>query len=39
MEYKGNWNKYLELLSQKYRNVEEVIEEIINLQSILNLPR
>ncbi len=39
MEYKGNWNKYLELLSQKYRNVEEVTEEIINLQSILNLPK
>lgn len=39
MEYRGNWNKYLELLSQKYKNVEEVTEEIINLQSILNLPK
>lgn len=39
MEYKGNWNKYLELLSEKYKNVEEVTEEIINLQSILNLPK
>ncbi|MDR0978979.1 MAG: fructose-1,6-bisphosphatase, partial [Lachnospiraceae bacterium] len=39
MEYKGNWNKYLELLSKNYRNVEEVTEEIINLESILNLPK
>lgn len=39
MDYKGNWNKYLELLSLKYRNIEEVCEEIINLQSILNLPK
>lgn len=39
MDYKGNWNKYLELLSQKYKNIEEVCEEIINLQSILNLPK
>ena len=26
-------------MSQKYKNVEEVTEEIINLQSILNLPK
>ncbi len=39
MEYRGNWNKYLELLSQKYTNIEAVCEEIINLQSILNLPK
>ena len=31
--------KYLELLSQKYRNVNAVTEEIINLQAILNLPK
>lgn len=31
--------KYLELLSQKYKNVNEVTEEIINLQAILNLPK
>lgn len=31
--------KYLQLLSKKYRNIEEVSEEIINLQAILNLPK
>lgn len=31
--------KYLELLSKKYRNINEVTEEIINLQAILNLPK
>lgn len=31
--------KYLQLLSQKYKNVNEVTEEIINLQAILNLPK
>ena len=31
--------KYLKLLSKKYKNIEEVSEEIINLQAILNLPK
>lgn len=31
--------KYLELLSKKYKNTQEVAEEIINLQAILNLPK
>ena len=31
--------KYLEMLSKKYRNIEEVSQEIINLQAILNLPK
>lgn len=31
--------KYLELLSKSYRNIQEVSEEIINLQAILNLPK
>lgn len=31
--------KYLEMLSKKYKNIEEVSEEIINLQAILNLPK
>ena len=31
--------KYLELLSKRYRNVNEVTEEIVNLQAILNLPK
>lgn len=31
--------KYLEMLSKKYKNVEEVTQEIINLQAILNLPK
>ena len=31
--------KYLELLSKKYKNINEVTEEIINLQAILNLPK
>jgi len=31
--------KYLELLSQKYKNIQAVTEEIINLQAILNLPK
>ena len=31
--------KYLELLSKRYKNVNEVTEEIINLQAILNLPK
>ncbi len=31
--------KYLELLSKKYRNTQEVAEEIINLQAISNLPK
>ncbi len=31
--------KYLELLSKEYRNINEVTEEIINLQAIINLPK
>ena len=31
--------KYLELLSKTYKNIQEVSEEIINLQAILNLPK
>ena len=31
--------KYLELLSKKYKNTQDVAEEIINLQAILNLPK
>lgn len=31
--------KYLEMISKKYRNIEEVSQEIINLQAILNLPK
>lgn len=31
--------KFLKLLSEKYKNVKEVSEEIINLQAILNLPK
>lgn len=31
--------KYLEMLSKKYKNIEEVTQEIINLQAILNLPK
>jgi fructose-1,6-bisphosphatase-3 len=31
--------KYLNLLSEKYKNKKEVVEEIINLQAILNLPK
>ena len=31
--------KYLELLSKKYKNINEVTEEIVNLQAILNLPK
>ena len=34
-----NNEKYLELLSKKYKNTQEVAEEIINLQAILNLPK
>ncbi len=31
--------KYLELLSKEYRNINEVTEEIVNLQAIINLPK
>lgn len=31
--------KYLKLLSNKYKNINEVTEEIINLQAICNLPK
>lgn len=31
--------KYLNLLSKNYKNIQEVSEEIINLQAILNLPK
>ena len=31
--------KYLELLSQKYPNINMASSEIINLQAILNLPK
>ena len=31
--------RYLELLSKRYKNINEVTEEIINLQAILNLPK
>lgn len=34
-----NKQKYLELLSKEYRNINEVTEEIINLQAIINLPK
>ncbi len=37
MEY--GVKKYLRLLSNEYKNIEEVSEEIINLQAILNLPK
>ena len=39
MENKYNKQKYLELLSKEYRNINEVTEEIINLQAIINLPK
>ena len=32
-------DKYLNLLSKTYKNIQEVSEEIINLQAILNLPK
>ena len=32
-------DKYLNLLSKNYKNIQEVSEEIINLQAILNLPK
>ncbi len=32
-------SKYLSLLSQKYKNIDEVTAEIINLQAICNLPK
>ena len=37
----GNINikRHLKLLSKQYSNIEQVSEEIINLQSILNLPK
>lgn len=31
--------KYLNVLSKKYKNIQEVSEEIINLQAIMNLPK
>ncbi|MGB8001998.1 MAG: fructose-bisphosphatase class III, partial [Anaerobacillus sp.] len=31
--------KYLDLLAQKYDSEEKVVTEIINLKSILNLPK
>ncbi len=31
--------KYLSLLSKKYKNIDEVTTEIINLQAIINLPK
>ncbi len=31
--------KYLKLLSKEFKNTTEVAEEIINLKSILNLPK
>lgn len=37
MDY--NKEKYLKLLSQKYKNISEVTEEIINLKAIINLPK
>ncbi len=39
MENGYNKQKYLELLSKEYRNINEVAEEIINLQAIINLPK
>lgn len=34
-----NKEKYLTLLSKEYKNITEVVEEIINLKAILNLPK
>ena len=34
-----NSKKYLSLLSKSFKNIDEVTTEIINLQSILNLPK
>lgn len=39
MEKEYNKEKYLNLLSKEYRNINEVAEEIINLQAIINLPK
>ncbi len=39
MEKDYSKEKYLRLLSEEYRNINEVAEEIINLQAILNLPK
>lgn len=39
MENKYNKQKYLELLSKEYKNMNETTEEIINLQAIINLPK
>lgn len=39
MENEYNKQKYLELLSKEYRNINEVAEEIINLQAIVSLPK
>ncbi len=37
--YTKNELKYLELLSERFPNVQEVCTEIINLKAILNLPK
>lgn len=38
-EYTEKELKYLELLSEKFPNIQEVCTEIINLKAILNLPK
>lgn len=38
-EYTDKEIKYLELLSEKFPNIQEVCTEIINLKAILNLPK
>lgn len=38
-EYTYTEKKYLELLSEKFNNIQEVCTEIINLKAILNLPK
>ena len=39
MEEKVSLKRHLKILSKQYTNIEQVAEEIINLQSILNLPK
>lgn len=39
MEHFDYSDRYLRLLSQKFRTVQEVSTELINLEAILALPR